>query len=159
MAHDNYLYPHLIQEDIDIWKLFLAQHKDKYQYFDYDVRVGRGRPIADNEPELMQKMAVDLSKRRIDAIGYTPSEIHIIEITRVAGLKAIGQLHTYPLLYALTFKPLRPIRPVLVCGSLETDIQPIIDASRILCYYCLSDSPPHDLNQPSQPTTPTKQSP
>ncbi|KKK70100.1 hypothetical protein LCGC14_2927380, partial [marine sediment metagenome] len=95
----------------------------------------------------------------IDAIGHTDSQIHIIEITRVAGLKAVGQLLSYPLLYCLTFKPLRPVRSVLVCHTLETDIEPMILANHIICYYC-GPAPPQDAsNQASQPTTPPKQSP
>ncbi len=159
MAHKNYLYPHLIQEDIDIWEAFLARYTHRYTHFDYDVRVGRGRPIADNEPDNIKKMAADLSRRRIDAIGYTTSEIHIIEITQVAGLKAIGQLFTYPTLYALTYKPLKPIRSVLVCETLETDIEPILANSTFIRYF-VHPAPPHDdSNQPSQPITPTKQNP
>ena len=58
---------------------------------------------------------------RIDAVGYTQAGIYIIEITRRAGLKAIGQLESYPLLFKDKFNPRAKVIPYLVCEELKSD--------------------------------------
>ena len=130
MSKRNRYYPHLLDPDIDLWIRFLEKHENEYQAFDYDVRVGKGRPTSKSEPEQIQKMAIELSQRRIDAVGYKENSITIIEITISAGLKAIGQLHSYPILYAETYKPKKRIETLLVAETLQADIQPILIARR-----------------------------
>jgi hypothetical protein len=71
-------------------------------------------------------MALDLSMRRIDAVGFTAAGIICIEITKLAGLRAIGQLTTYPILYRQTFDPKQPVTSLLVAESLDSDIEPIL---------------------------------
>jgi len=128
----NLRYPHLLPFDIPVWERFLETTTYKYIDFDYDVRVGEGRTPPDDVPDNIKQMAYDLSLRRIDAVGRTASEIHIIEITRSAGLKAVGQLVAYPLLYSLTYHPTQPLVKVLVCETIQTDILPAIIAQDIL---------------------------
>lgn len=76
-------------------------------------------------------MALDLSMRRIDAIGHTESELFIIEVTVSAGLKAIGQLITYPLLYQQTYNPTKPLHALLVTEALQPDVLPALERHRI----------------------------
>jgi len=126
MTWKNNLYPHLLPEDIKVWEAFLDKHRGQFGRFDYDVRVGQGRdPGEIFSPEIRQ-MGVDLSQRRIDAVGYGASEIWIIEITTSAGLKAVGQLLSYPVLYYDRFHPGLPLKPFLCCSSLQSDILPIL---------------------------------
>ena len=69
--------------------------------------------------------------RRIDAVGYTTNELYIIEVTVSAGLKAIGQLITYPILYTETYHPTRPLHPLLITESLQPDVLPALEAHQI----------------------------
>lgn len=131
MSNKNRLYPHLLPEDIILWERFLTLHGQEFSHFDYDIRVGNGRPAGDIYPENIRQMALDLSMRRIDAIGHTPTELYIIEVTTSAGLKAIGQLITYPLLYQQTFGPTKPLHPLLVTESLQPDVLPALEAHAI----------------------------
>ena len=134
ILNKNRLYPHLLPHDIVVWERFLHQHGMAYDYFDYDVRVGRGRdPGQTYEPNIRQ-MGVDLSQRRIDAVGFKTDHIDIIEVTTHAGIHAIGQLQTYPLLYTITYKPLKPLRSLLVCSELGSDVLPAIQFHNILYY-------------------------
>lgn len=126
MALKNALYPHLLPDDIALWEDFLTQHSAQFTQFEYDVRVGEGRQAADYYPDQIRKMALDLSMRRIDAIGYTEAETFLIEITVSAGLKAIGQIITYPLLYKQTFPTATNLHPLLVARQLEPDIRPAL---------------------------------
>jgi len=134
MAKLNRKYPHLLAEDIEIWLAFLETYGNRFTSFDYDVRVGKGRPAqGDHTPEI-QKMAIDLSQKRIDAVGHTDGAIMIIEITPHAGMKTIGQLMTYPILYKETFNPTLPVFPLLVCRELNPDIKPALDSMKCPFY-------------------------
>lgn len=121
-------------EDVPVWDLFLDQYAEDYISFDYDIHVGKGRPAPNDYPENIKRMAIDLSQRRIDAVGFKEDAIHIIEITRVAGIKAVGQLVTYPLLYQSTFAPTLPLIPVLVTREIMNDIQQIFVQHNIITF-------------------------
>ncbi len=126
MSGLNNLYPHLLQPDIDLWIRYLALHETEYLRFDYDVRIGKGRDPGNSEPKSIREMAIGLSQRRIDVVGYKPDQIQIIEITLLAGIKCIGQLETYPILYKETYNPDLPITTLLLTEKLEADIQTIL---------------------------------
>lgn len=127
----NIKYPHLLPEDVPVWERYLDLYNSQYLRLEYDVRVGNGQPANPSLPANIQKMAIDLSQKRIDAVGWTEAAIHIIEITRRAGIKAIGQLTTYPVLYAQSFRAPLPLIPVLVCEELLPDIDPVIQRYNI----------------------------
>lgn len=128
----NLTYPHLLPNDIPIWERWLKLHADEYTHFDYDVRVGEGRdPGADFDKNIRQ-MAVELSQRRIDAIAYKAGSITIIEITPAIGLRAIGQVETYPILYQRTFSPRLPIDTLIVAERIKTDIAVILGQRGII---------------------------
>jgi len=127
MAFKNRLYPHLLPCDIQVWERFLSAFPDRFDRIEYDVRVGKGRPAPPEMHRVIQKAALDLSRRRIDAIGFTTNLISIIEITRLADLKAIGQLKAYPMLYTQTYNPITPLHTILVCEEIHTDIDTILE--------------------------------
>jgi len=124
-------YPHLLPDDIPVWERFLHDFGGQFYRFEYDIRVGQGTKPPDDLPDNIKLDAKLLSQRRIDAVGYTVAGIIVIEITRAAGLKAIGQLKTYPLLYRQTYDPPQSVKPLLVCESLRPDIEPILIAENL----------------------------
>lgn len=134
VADKNRYYPHLLPDDITIWERFLNLHPHDYTRIEYDVRVGEGRDPGDAFPDNIRKMGLDISMRRIDAVGHAPDRIDVIEITRTAGLTSIGQLTAYPKLYRDKFRPTLPLRAVLVAEELQTDIQPVLDTLPITIY-------------------------
>ena len=124
-------YPHLLTPDVPVWERWLQTHRDQYLSIEYDVRVGDGRdPGPDFDPK-MRSMALDLSKRRIDAVLESDSEIITVEITTQAGLTALGQCIAYPILYRLTYMPEKPVRPLLVCAEIEPDLRPVFSQHRV----------------------------
>lgn len=131
MSHDNRQFPHLLQPDIDLWKRYLADDPDNFIDYDYDVRVGAGRDPGSAAPENIRKMSLDLSQRRIDAIGYKADSLTIIEITLSAGLRAIGQLVAYPTLFNITHNPTQPIAVLLIAEEIQTDMLPVIEVLKI----------------------------
>jgi hypothetical protein len=115
-------YPHLLSPDVPVWERFLAAHRHAYPTIEYDVRVGQGRDPGDEFLENTRRLAMDLSKRRIDAVLITDNAITCVEVTTQAGLKALGQAIAYPILYALTYTPDRPIQTLIVCATIEDDL-------------------------------------
>lgn len=119
-------YAHLLPPDVPVWERYLDIHRSAYDLLEYDVRVGLGRDPGAQYPQNIRLMALDLSYRRIDCVAHSHGVITVIEITTIAGFKAIGQIVSYPLLYTLTYSPNFPVRAMLVCESLQSDIKPVI---------------------------------
>lgn len=122
----NILYPHLLPPDVPVWEWFLHNHGDQYLRFDYDVRVGPGVHATGVAEKRVRQSAFDLSRRRVDAVGYRSNGIDIIEITQRADLKAIGQLVSYPILYIHTFGSHPGIQSLLVCEELLVGIDIVL---------------------------------
>jgi len=127
----NHKYPHLLPGDVIVWEQFLLDHGDLFIAYDYDVRVGDGRPMPDLPTQNLRKMATDLSQRRIDVVAHAATSRTIIEITHTAGLKAIGQMSAYPTLYRTKYPGEYKLNSLLVAGQLESDIIPVLQQMKI----------------------------
>jgi hypothetical protein len=104
---------------------------DAIQSIDFDVRVGKGIDAPPDLPENIQRMTYDLSRRRIDVVAIYPRRIIVAEVTRTAGLTALGQLKAYPLLYVQTYNPGLPVKPLLICESFAPDMIGVFKAEGI----------------------------
>ncbi len=124
-------YPHLLPPDIPVWEKFLDQYGDRFDALDYDVRVGDGRPRPELETENLRRMATDLSQRRIDAIAHRGNVRILIEITHHLGMKAIGQLQVYPVLYRQKYPGAYALRSLIVADELGTDIHQVLEKLKI----------------------------
>lgn len=122
----NRQFPHLLPDDIVVWQAFLKQSPGRWLSIDYDVRVGPGTDPGDSVSPKYRQMGIDLSQMRIDAVGHLPDIIEIVEITTQAGLKAIGQLVSYPILFTATFPTPKIIQPLLVCTSVKPGIDTVL---------------------------------
>lgn len=122
---------HLLPVDAQLMSEFLDAFPTRYRVIEYDVHVGDGRDPGTEFNDNMRRMAMTLSQRRIDVVGFTPDHIDIIEVTQVAGLKALGQLTAYPRLFQYTHRPDLPLRPVLVAREYGTDAEQIFLDSNI----------------------------
>lgn len=119
-------FPHLLKEDIELWEQFLDSPHNLYDHFDYDIQVGDGRDPGQQYPEHIRDMALNISRRRIDAVGIQPDALTIIEISISAGLTQLGQLLAYPCLYQITYSPNLPLKRLLIAQSIQTDIEPVL---------------------------------
>lgn len=119
-------FPRLLPDDAAVLQRYLDKFGNQYTYLLYDVRVGLGRDVGVQDLPATRDMAIDLTQRRIDAVGQTKNEIHILEVTRIIGLKAIGQYFAYPCLYIRTFRPGLPVKPIIVAEDVQSDIQTCI---------------------------------
>ncbi len=127
----NLKYPHLLPPDIPVWERYLAKYGHQFSEIDYDIQVGKGRDPGDDFQPNIRNMALNLSRRRIDAVVTLPGKILIIEITTLADMVAVGQMILYPILYQQTYNPIWPIEPLLICERLGSDIEPALRAAEI----------------------------
>lgn len=125
---------HLLPDDAKLFQDYLDLYPDRYTRIDYDIRVGYGRDPGDRYPPNIRSMAIHLSQRRIDAVGFRPGRIDIIEVTLCAGIKALGQLQAYPQLYQQSYFPIHPLHPVLVARAFSTDAETLFSAQGIETY-------------------------
>ena len=117
------IYPHMLPEDRPIWSRFLDQNAHLFERVYYDVRIGGVYPGPELGDENMRKMYYDVTAKRIDALGELKDEIWIIEVAARPGLRATGQLQTYLALWFEDQKIIKPAKPVLVCQSLDEDLE------------------------------------
>ena len=122
---------HLLDADARLFQDFLDLNPGRYTQIDYDIHVGTGRDPGEPFEQGLRSMAIHLSQRRIDALGFMPGRIDIIEITLKAGIRALGQLLAYPQLYQFSFSPVMPLHPVLVAREFATDAEPLFRAHGI----------------------------
>lgn len=116
-------YPHMLPEDYPIWEKYISQHEHEFERLYYNVRVG-GQVIDDPNisPEML-KMWYSVNAKRIDVLAEKEDEVWIIEVTSRPGLRAVGQLATYLVLWLEDMKPAKPAKTVLVCERLDPDIE------------------------------------
>ena len=88
-------FPHLLPLDRELWIDFLDLPANVYKDYQYDVKVGNGRDPGPDFPDHMRQMALNISRRRIVAIGFTGTTPTIIEISTNAGLTPLVQLIAY----------------------------------------------------------------
>ena len=124
-------FPHLLPLDRELWIDFLDLPANVYKDYQYDVKVGDGRDPGPDFPDHIRQMALNISRRRIDAIGFTGTTPTIIEISTNAGLTQLGQLMAYPCLYKIQIPESPEPQRLLVAREIETDIEPVLRNQRI----------------------------
>ena len=76
-------------------------------------------------------MAISLTQKRIDVLGFKPGQIWIIEVKRRPGLGAIGQILSYLTLYRKEFKPTQELVPVVVADIVDRDIRTVLNIRKV----------------------------
>lgn len=105
-------YTHLRPEDVAIWEKFIRRYPKFYQTVDYDLKVGTPREYPAAAEDKYKEDLEYLSRKRIDVVGYTNEEIHVIEVKPRASFSAIGQVIGYTDLY----------RPFAPAGSIVSSV-------------------------------------
>ena len=98
-AEKLHRYPHLMISDIRIWEQYLEVADHGFDSFDYDVHVGEGVEPMESWTGEIKAMAMALSEKRIDVLGWKANVPTIIEVKPQAALSAIGQVLCYRELY------------------------------------------------------------
>lgn len=116
-------YPHMLDPDRPLWNRFLDQNPTTFDRIYYDVRVGG---IFLDDPTIAENLRnsfFNVTAKRIDALGETPTEVWIIEVANSPGLRATGQLATYCALWLADPAIKKPAIGVLVSNSIDEDLK------------------------------------
>lgn len=118
----------MLPRDVAVWDRWLDKHGYEYNGFRYDVHVGGEIEVAPGWSEKTKHMASWLAAKRIDAVGYKPGEVWILEVKPEAGVTAIGQLLTYKMLFIEKYRPIGRLECALVCGNATIDERRVLEA-------------------------------
>lgn len=115
-------YPHLLAEDTEVWTKFLKTDAHRIQECWYDVRIGQSVLLGVGASDMERKVALGLTRKRIDVVCKVEGGVWIVEIKPYANMYAVGQIITYVRLFAAEFKVEGELTPVLVCDSYDEDL-------------------------------------
>lgn len=114
-------YPHMLALDAELFTLFLLKHGTEYLRFDYDLPVGSGIDPGPDLPVYLRDDFIHLTRKKIDAVGYTSSGVDIIEVKPRAGLTALGQLIAYRDLFKLSYPQFAILKLILITTQINAD--------------------------------------
>lgn len=118
-------YPRLRPVDAAIWERFVAKNPSFLERVDYDVKVGFGTIDFSSENIPIRDNYAELTKKRIDVMGYKDGTIYIIELKPRASFSALGQVLGYEFLYRQSTKYEGKIQKVVITDFNMPDIQSI----------------------------------
>lgn len=114
--------PHMLKPDIPVWYRFLAVYGEPFQALYYDCALGGPTLTRQQQQDKMQVMWRGLLVKRADALAELQGEVWIIEVSADPGLRAIGQLISYGVLWKRDPKIDKPLKLVLVARTIEEDL-------------------------------------
>lgn len=126
--------PHMLERDIPVWFRFLEKWGSGFLNLYYDCLLG-GPYLTEVEKKdpLKWMWRVNLSKRA-DAIAETENEVLLIEVAPNPGLRILGQLQTYRILWLRDPKIIKIERMILVCEAIDSDLLDSASTSGVLIY-------------------------
>lgn len=120
-------YPHMIGEDSDVWSRFIKKFPEYFDTVDYDMRVGKGSDTVPQEELNYVNYWTQLTKKRIDVVGYKNSFVTLLEVKKRASLFTLGQILGYKFLYQRDHNEIPLVRTLIVCSSITPDDIDILD--------------------------------
>jgi len=120
-------YPHLLGEDIPIWERFLEAYPNYFDSVDYDVKVGSGVNSDVISDKKYRTYYEDLTKKRIDVLGWKNFFITIVEIKKRVSLGTLGQIIGYKFLYSEEHPEENLIKTLIITSSIDRDDQKVLD--------------------------------
>lgn len=121
----------MLPADVPLWHRFLDRYASNFERFFYNVRVG-GPDVSKIEgDEVLKRMWYLNTAKRIDAIGEKENELWIIEVASSPYLRAVGQMLTYRFLWNLDPKINKPVKDVLLCYYLDSDLEKVLKHHKV----------------------------
>ena len=121
----------MMPADVPVWDRWLALHRQEFDTFLYDVRVGEGADMSEAPDHALNDAYKDLTKKRIDVIARSLQLDLIIEVKDVLTFTALGQIIAYPILYERTHKPTRSVGILLLGASIMNDLPIVLETLQV----------------------------
>jgi len=107
---ERYYYEGLNAQSTALWRRFLELYQDRFESFEYNVRVGQGIHAPSGIPEEWARIWQMLTQKRIDCVAERENQTWVIEIEERPGARTFGQVG----LYMHLLPKYRPVRAVLI---------------------------------------------
>ena len=127
-------YPHMLQEDIIIWRRFIENGDFLPDVVWYDIHCGNHVGLSVDDPDWMKQMSLGITRKRIDVVGRVGSSYWIIEVKPRATYDAFGQVIFYAEQFKKDYKKNGQIYPVIITDFVDKDILPLCDEIGILVF-------------------------
>jgi len=115
--------PQMLPQDIPVWYEYLDRTKETYNKCYYNVAMTALDPSEIPGLKSMVEMWMYAVSKRVDVMAETRDHVDVIEVTRHAGIRSLGQIIAYGFLYDLC-KPFRkPKRLKIVCIYSDPDVK------------------------------------
>jgi hypothetical protein len=121
-------YPHMSESDVPVWERFLRLHPDRFEFVDYDVRVGPGRGAVDSGHPGIDRMSRAITQLRLDAVGHRAGQATLIEVKPALSCSALGQLLVYSFHYSRDYPTSSAVKLLVVAGEDNADVSVVLDA-------------------------------
>lgn len=126
--------PHMLKPDIPVWYRFLDKWGFPFLNLYYDCLLGGPFLTQEEKKDPLKWMwRVNLAKRA-DSIAELDNEVWIIEVASDPGLRILGQLQTYRVLWLRDPKLAKIERMILVCESIDQDLLDAASMMGVLIY-------------------------
>jgi len=114
--------PHMLDNDIPVWQEWMRLYKHNYDYMLYDVKLTT-IDVGDMD---MEKQAVKMwmanIAKRIDVVAVKGDNIDIIEVTKRAFLRAVGQAICYREIWKSASTLKGNLTSCILCTQVDVDI-------------------------------------
>ena len=117
----------MLPSDVPLWHKFLDRYASNFQRFYYNVRVGGPDVSTIDGDEAIKRMWYLSTAKRIDVLAEKENELWIIEVASSPYLRAVGQMLTYHFLWDLDPKINKPVKDVLLCYYLDSDLEKVLN--------------------------------
>lgn len=141
-------FPGLVPIESVLWRVWLEDHEQDYDRFEYNVHVGQGINIAprslEDTPELQEKIRKQFqqaTQKKIDVVGFQGPAMTIFEVEERPGTRALGQLLTYRELLHTQRPPTAPTTLGLVARRLGTDMRAVFERSEVTIWLVIPPTP------------------
>jgi hypothetical protein len=115
--------PQMLNEDIPtLWQFLDGPAAPNYTTMFYNVALTSVEPSTIPGAPALQAMWLYNISKRIDAVGETETEEHIIEVTSRAGIRTLGQIMAYRWLWDYTKPRPGPFKAMIVCQYADPDV-------------------------------------
>jgi len=114
-------YPHLLGDDVFAWNRFIDLHSDFFDTVDYDIHVGSGISSNEISPDKGPDQYRNLTKKRIDVIGWKGYHPTIVEVKKRVGLDTLGQVLGYEFFYRKEHPEIITLPLLVICLFIGQD--------------------------------------
>jgi len=114
--------PHMLKTDIPVWYRFLVKYGGSIKNLYYDCLLGGPYLTQEEKKDPLKRDWQALTSKRADAICEFTDQVWIVEVAAEPGLRSIGQLQVYHVLWLRDPKIAKIEKLLLVGERVDPDI-------------------------------------